>query len=276
MTAGQALAAAAAQLREAGVPDAARDARRLLAHAAQIEASRVTLIAPEDLAPEVAENFSALIRLRAERIPVSHLVGEREFYGRPYFVSRNVLDPRPETEMLIEAALAEPFSSVLDLGTGSGCILVTLLAEREGAVGLGVDTSEAACLEAAANAVRHEVARRADFVASDWFSGVEGQFDLIVSNPPYIAIGEMADLSPEVRRHEPWGALTDGADGLSAYRAIAAGAGAHLERHGRLIVEIGPTQAEAVREIFTEFGFSFLQVLPDLDARDRVVVAKRG
>ena len=272
-TAAQAMAAAAARLRAAGVDDPARDARVLLAHAARIEAARVTLIAPEDLEPEIAERYEQLISLRAIRVPVSHLVGEREFYGRRFKVSGEVLDPRPETETLIEAALADPFSRVLDLGVGSGCILVTLLAERSEATGLGVDISEAACLQASANAVLHRVQARAEIEQSDWFSNVAGRFDLIVSNPPYIAAGEMAGLADEVRRHEPELALTDGGDGLGAYRAIAAHVAGHLEPGGRLLVEIGPTQAEAVAAILTAAGLSDTGVVQDLDGRDRVVCA---
>lgn len=275
-TAAQAMAAATARLRAAGVPDPARDARVLLAHAARIEASRVTLIAPEELASEVAERYEQLIALRAIRVPVSHLVGEREFYGRRFKVSRDVLDPRPETEILIEAALAAPYARVLDLGLGSGCILVTLLAERTEATGLGVDISEAACLQASANAVLHRVEARADIRQSDWFQGVEGQFDLIVSNPPYIALEEMEGLSAEVREHEPDIALTDGGDGLGAYRAIAAGAMAHLAPGGRLLLEIGPAQGTAVSVLLEQAGFGGIAVLPDLDGRDRVVRAQKA
>lgn len=273
-TAAQAMAAAAARLRAAGVDDPARDARVLLAHAARIEAARVTLIAPEELDHDVAERYEQLIALRAVRVPVSHLLGEREFYGRRFKVSSDVLDPRPETETLIEAALAEPFSRVLDLGVGSGCILVTLLAERPEATGLGVDLSEAACLQASANAVLHRVEARAEILQSDWFSNVIGQFDLIVSNPPYIAADEMAGLSDEVRRHEPHLALTDGGDGLGAYRRIAAGVGQHLTPGGRLLVEIGPTQAADVCAIFAAAGLADLAVVPDLDGRDRVIRAR--
>lgn len=270
-TAAQAMATATARLRAAGVPDPARDARLLLAHAARIDAVRVTLIAPEDLAPEIADRFEQLISLRAVHVPVSHLVGERAFYGRRFKVSRDVLDPRPETETLIEAALAEPFMRVLDLGTGSGCILVTLLAEREMATGLGVDISDAACLQASANAVLHEVASRADIRASDWFENVSGQFDLIVSNPPYIALSEMDGLSDDVRHHEPEIALTDGGDGLGAYRRITTGLGAHLAPKGRAIVEIGPTQGAAVRAMLVAAGLADVRILQDLDGRDRVV-----
>ena len=273
-TAAQAMAAAAARLRAAGIDDPARDARILLAHAARIEASRVTLIAPEDLEPDVADRYEQLIALRAVRVPVSHLLGEREFYGRRFKVSKDVLDPRPETETLIEAALAEPFERVLDLGLGSGCILVTLLAEIPQATGLGVDLSEAACLQASANAVLHRVEARIDIQQSDWFSNVTDSFDLIVSNPPYIALEEMADLSPEVRQHEPDLALTDGGDGLTAYRALAAGVMKHLRPAGRLCLEIGPTQGQAVAAMLLAVGLSDIAILPDLDGRDRVVFAR--
>ncbi len=274
LTAAKAMAAATARLRAAGVNDPARDARVLLAHAARIEASRVTLIAPEELSPDIAERYEQLVSLRAIRVPVSHLLGEREFYGRNFRVSRDVLDPRPETETLIEAALSEPFDHVLDLGVGSGCILVTLLAERASASGLGADLSEAACLQASANAVQHNVQDRAEIVRSDWFERIEGQFDLIVSNPPYIALSEMQDLSPEVREHEPRMALTDEGDGLDAYRRIAAGAPDFLVAGGRLLVEIGPTQAKDVSALFDAAGLSDIRVIPDLDGRDRVVLGR--
>ena len=276
LTAARAMAAAAARLRAAGVADPARDARLLLAHAARIDAARVTLIAPEELSPEIAERYEKLVALRAIRVPVSHLVGEREFYGRRFKVGPEVLDPRPETETLIEVALSERFSRVLDLGTGSGCILITLLAERREATGLGVDLSEAACLQASANAILHRVELRADFRLSDWFSAVEGRFDLIVSNPPYIALDEMADLDDEVRRYEPPLALTDGGDGLGAYRRIAAGVADHLAPGGRLVVEIGPTQAAAVIALFAQAGLVDIRRVADLDGRDRVICARSG
>ncbi|MEM6760244.1 MAG: peptide chain release factor N(5)-glutamine methyltransferase [Pseudomonadota bacterium] len=271
MTAAEAMASAAARLRAAGVRDPARDARVLLAHAAKIDAARVTLIAPEDISPEISERYDHLVSLRCIRVPISHLTGRRAFFGREFRVSEAVLDPRPETETLIEAALAAPFSRVLDLGTGSGCILVTLLAERTHATGVGVDLSEAACFEASANAVTHGVADRAAIQTSDWFERVEGRFDLIAANPPYIAAHEMPTLDPEVREHEPRMALTDGADGLSAYRIIAAHAGAYLEANGRVLCEIGAGQGQDVAQIFDQQGWSKITVLTDLDGRDRVV-----
>jgi len=273
-TAAEALASAAARLRAAGVDDPARDARVLLAHAASVDAARITLIAPEDLAPDIAERFDKLVSLRAVRVPVSHLIGERAVYGRTFKVSGDVLDPRPETETLIEAALAAPFASVLDLGTGSGCILVTLLAERPLAVGMGVDLSQKACLQASANAVLHNVAMRADIRQSDWFDAVEGRFDLIVANPPYLSAAEMEEVAPELARHEPRMALTDEADGLTAYWMIARGAAEFLSREGRVIVEIGWQRAAEVRAIFVGAGWGDVRVLPDLDGRDRVVIAE--
>ncbi|WP_372573165.1 peptide chain release factor N(5)-glutamine methyltransferase [Ruegeria jejuensis] len=273
-TAAQAMVAATARLRAAGVPDPARDARVLLAHAARIEASRVTLIAPEDLAPEIAERYDHLIALRAIRVPVSHLLGEREFYGRRFKLSSDVLDPRPETETLIEVALSLPFERVLDLGVGSGCILVTLLAERPDATGIGVDLSEAACLQASANAVLHRVEDRADIRRSDWFGAVQGTFDLIVANPPYIALDEMPGLAAEVREHEPEMALTDGGDGLEAYRQIVASACDFLEPGGRLILEIGATQAKAVSALVRAAGLAQVQAIRDLSGHDRVILAQ--
>ncbi len=274
LTAAQAMVAATARLRAAGVADPARDARVLLAHAARIEATRVTLIAPEELSPEIAERYDQLISLRAIRVPVSHLLGEREFYGRRFRVSRDVLDPRPETEVLVEAALSEPFDHVLDLGTGSGCILITLLAERDTAFGVGVDLSEAACLQASANAVQHQVQSRVEILQSDWCANIGGKFDLIVSNPPYIALDEMQDLSPEVGEHEPRMALTDEGDGLGAYRRIAAEVPDFLMPGGRLLVEIGPSQGISVSALFDAAGLAETRIIPDLDGRDRVVFAR--
>ena len=273
-TAAVAMATATARLRAAGVPDPARDARLLLAHAASVDAARVTLIAPEEIAPEIAERYENLISLRAVRVPVSHLVGERAFYGRGFKISREVLDPRPETETLIEAALAAPFERVLDLGTGSGCIFVTLLAERVQATGVGVDLSEGACLQASANAVLHGVAARAEVLQSDWFEAVEGRFDLIVSNPPYLAQDEMQGIAPELALHEPAMALTDGADGLSVYRLIAGRAQEYLEAQGRVLAEIGWQQGADVRAIFQAAGWADVVILPDLDGRDRVICAR--
>ena len=251
----------------------ARDVRLLLAHAMGVEPGRLTLMARDPLAPEVFEAARELCRRRSNGTPVSHLRGYREFYGRRFGVCDKVLDPRPETEILIAEALNGSFSSVLDLGTGSGCILVTLLAERLDATGIATDLSPEALHVAASNAERHGVLPRAGFVVSDWLDAVGGRFDLIVSNPPYIALEEMASLSAEVL-HEPRMALTDERDGLSAYRIIARDAPAHLARGGRLLVEIGPSQGAEVSQLFRAAGLDAIRIVRDFDGRDRVVLGQ--
>ena len=272
-TAAAALTVAIGVLRAAGVPDPAQDARALLAHALGIDAGRLTLILPDLLPDGAGAAFQRLIARRARREPVSHLTGYRQFWGRRFDISAAVLDPRPETEVLIAAALSVPFARVLDLGTGSGCLLLSLLADRPDALGVGCDISLQALDVAAANADRLGLSARASLIASDWYARVPGRFDLIVANPPYIAADEMPSLSPEVRLFEPRLALTDGADGLTAYRAITAGALAHLTPGGRLMVEIGPTQGRAVVALMAAAGLQRIDILPDLDGRDRVVVA---
>ncbi len=273
MTAALALRAGTKALQEAGVPDAAVDARRLLAHALGISADRVTLVLADPLPDYVAELFSIYLHDRLRRRPVSQITGQRLFWGRPFRVTRDVLDPRPETETLVALALAGPFSRLLDLGTGSGAIALTLLAERPRARGVASDLSPAALTVAQHNATALGVADRVDFVRADWFDGMPDRFDLIVSNPPYIAQAEMAALQPEVRDWEPHLALTPGGDGLDAYRRIAAGAKDHLLPGGRVLVEIGTTQGSAVAELFRAAGLAGIQVIPDMDGRNRVVAA---
>nr|WP_255596760.1 peptide chain release factor N(5)-glutamine methyltransferase [Cognatishimia sp. MH4019] len=273
----------AAQLRAAGIAGAERDARVLLAHSAGIASDMVyppyshpQLVAAVTGQSDWGAKFHEAITARAGGRPVSKIIGARAFWAHRFLVTDDVLDPRPETEILVEHALAEPFSRLLDLGTGSGCILLSLLAERPAAHGLGVDISAAALSVAAQNAERLGVADRVDLIRSDWFSDVAGQFDLIVSNPPYIAADEMAGLAPDVRLHDPEIALTPGGDGLDAYRMLTAQAGGHLAINGRLMVEIGPTQAQAVSELMRGAGLEKITVHPDLDGRDRVVSARKA
>lgn len=269
----EALRRGAALLADAGVPGAAEDARLLLAHALGLPRHHLAAALAAPLPAEVLRRFDAALAARAARQPVSQILGRRAFWKHEFRVTRDTLDPRPETEALVEAALAEPFASVLDLGTGTGAILISLLAERPGARGVATDISAAALQVARDNAGRIGVA--ADFIESDWFARVEGEYDLIVSNPPYIALAEMDHLSPEVREWEPRGALTDEADGLSAYRAIAAGAPLYLRPGGRLLVEIGPTQGRQVAALMQAAGLVQPRILPDLDGRDRVVAARK-
>lgn len=276
MTLQEALTGAVARLRAAGVPDPAVDARRILAHVVGLDAGRLILMIHDPLEPEHAAEFDALIERRATREPVSHLIGGRDFYGRRFLVTRDVLDPRPETETLISLALEQPFERLLDLGTGTGCIALTLLAERAEAQAIAVDVSDKALAVAQTNAVALGVVDRVEFRTSDWFSAVKGTFDLIVSNPPYIDAAEMPDLSPEVRFHEPELALTPGVDGTAPYRIIAAGALEHLAPNGRLFVEIGYRQGPAVSAIFEGAGLTQVTVHQDLNGHDRVVSAIKG
>ncbi|WP_299933504.1 peptide chain release factor N(5)-glutamine methyltransferase [uncultured Pelagimonas sp.] len=273
------LAIATRRLTSAEVPDAGRDARRLLSYVLKVPPGRLTLFLPEDVTPELEVIYHTLIERRAERVPVSHLTGRRLFYGREFLVTPEVLDPRPETETLIEAALALPIHHVLDLGTGSGCILLTLLAETHTAKGVGIDLSPEALNVAYWNRNALDLGDRADLVQGSWFEPLtrtKATFDLIVSNPPYIGVDEMAGLSPEVRDHEPRMALTDEADGLTAYRHIIDHAGPFLSDGGRLMVEIGPTQGAAVAEMMRAANLQQVSTIPDLDGRDRVVLGVKA
>ena len=273
-TVGAALARAAAALAAAGVPDGARDARRLMAAALGIAPERVTLAAGDPLGAEAAAAFTRMVAERTRFRPVAQIVGRRLFWGREFAVTGAVLDPRPETETLVSAALAGPEpATVLDLGTGSGAILLTLLAEWPAARGLGTDIDAAALAVAAANAARLGAGDRARFARTDWTDGIAERFDLVVSNPPYLAAPEIAGLAPDVRDWEPRHALTAGPSGLEAYRRIAAGLPLVLATGGRVLVEIGPTQAEAVSALLAAAGLARVAVHRDLDGRDRVLEA---
>ena len=252
-----------ARLEAAGIPDAARDMRKLFDWAYAKGAASGD---PQDRDQPNAltrQHLEAAVAERVLRKPVSQIIGTRSFWRHDFHVTPDVLDPRPDTETLIDQALGETFQRVLDLGTGSGCIVISLLSERIQAQGVAVDLSEKALAVARGNARDIGVADRLTLLQSDWFSNVTGRFDLIVSNPPYIATSEMPDLAPEVRDHEPHMALTDGGDGLGCYRSIAAKAPDHLTRGGRLLVEIGLTQ-----------GLRDVQVIQDLNGHDRVVAAR--
>lgn len=269
-TAATALADAVRRLAAAGIGDPARDARRLLAHSLDLPAGRLTLALAEPMPADAAARFAAAIAQRVRHRPVAQITGSRSFWGRDFIVTADTLDPRPETETLIAAALARPAERVLDLGTGTGCILLTLLAEWPGAEGLGIDASAAALAVARRNAAALGLAGRARFALGDWAAGLAETFDLIVSNPPYIAADEIAGLAPDVRNWEPMLALSPGGDGLGAYRTLLPQAAARLAPGGRVMVEIGATQGPAVAAIGRAAGFEGT-VLPDLDGRDRVV-----
>ncbi|MCY4305021.1 MAG: peptide chain release factor N(5)-glutamine methyltransferase [Aestuariivita sp.] len=264
---------ATGQLRDVGVSDPIRDARILLAHALQVDYKDLPLATNEDLLPDTIQRYDTLIKQRAKRIPVSHLIEMREFYGRTFRINSKVFDPRPETEILVSAALTNSFQRVLDLGIGSGNIILTLLAEQLVASGIGVDICKDACYQAKLNALFHQVEQRIDIRQSNWFNNIDGQFDLIVSNPPYIAKEEMPSLSEEVRLHEPEQALTDGRDGLSAYANICRNVRKHLTLGGRLIFEVSPHKCMEVCKIVYEAGFDQVIIRSDLEKRPRVVIA---
>lgn len=273
-----ALADAAARLETAGVADAARDARRLMAAALGIAADRMTLVLGDPLGAAAAGAFAAMVAERERFRPVAQITGRRLFWGRPFRVTGAVLDPRPETETLVETALAGPMPRrILDLGTGSGAILATLLAEWPAATGVGSDLSVEALAVAVENARALGVSGRASFVRADWWEGLAGAgpFDLVVSNPPYVAEAEMAGLSPDVRLWEPRAALTPGPTGLEAYARIAAGLAPALAPGGRVLLEIGPTQGAAVSGMLAAAGLGAVAVHPDLDGRDRVVEGRQ-
>lgn len=272
-TANTALRNAIATLRHASIPDPARDARLLLAHAMHITPDRLTLHLNDTLNDATTTHFAHMIAARVTHQPVAQIIGHRLFWGRKFIVTPDVLDPRPETEILIIEALKSPAKTILDLGTGSGIILLTLLAEWQDAQGTGTDISSATLAVAQANAQALGLTPRTTFTLSNWFDLIPNRYDLITSNPPYIAAAEMRHLSPDVLNWEPHIALTPGGDGLAAYRAIAAGAAAHLTPNGRLIVEIGPTQGSDVCALFAAAGLHGPTTLQDLDGRDRVVAA---
>ena len=274
MTAAEALRFAVPLLKAAGIEDAAKDARLLLAYAMAITPDRLTLYLADPLSAEAKAIFDTAIKARESRQPASQIIGHRRFWRHTFAVTPDVLDPRPDTEILVAAALERPFARILDLGTGSGCILLSCLLDMAQSTGTGTDISASALNVARANAATLGVTR-ATFLQSDWCQAVTGHYDLIVANPPYIAADEMPTLAREVRDWEPHLALTPGGDGLRAYRIIAAQIPAHLIPGGRLMVEIGATQATAVTALFAAQGLTRVVIRQDYDGRDRVVMAER-
>jgi release factor glutamine methyltransferase len=269
---------AARRLREAKIATPELDARLLLCHAAGLSHEAYVAGINDALAPDAAARFEAHVKRRLEGEPVSRIIGVREFYGRPFRIDQSTLDPRPDTETLVEAALAlvdrETPLNILDLGTGSGCILLTLLAELALATGLGVDKSPAAVDIARRNAQILGVGDRAGFVAGDWLETVKETFDLVVANPPYLTAADLAALSPEVRDHDPKAALDGGPDGLSAYRRIVPSLGKALRPGGFALFEVGPDQAQAVLRLLAEAGLDAGEgqnLWRDLAGRPRVV-----
>jgi release factor glutamine methyltransferase len=271
----------AQSFRLAGIEQPEVDARILIGHALHL--GRAQILSQSDRVLEAREvsAINALAARRLRREPVSRILGRREFWSLPLDVSPDVLDPRPETETVVEAALdfvtrgglrAEKLR-VLDIGTGSGALLLALLSELPNAIGTATDVSVPALDIARGNAERNRLNTRATFVACNMADGVQGPFDLIVSNPPYIARAEIATLAPEVRDYDPALALDGGADGLDAYRLIANDARRLLAQGGRLFVELGVGQESAVRSLFANAGLNSGDARPDLAGIPRVLGA---
>jgi release factor glutamine methyltransferase len=265
----------------AGVEDAKVDARALICHALHIDRARLISDSQRVLDAREIDAISALAARRLKREPVSRIRGRKEFWNLTLNVTPAVLTPRPETETVVEAALdalgrdgrKKEKLRILDIGTGSGALLLALLGELPNAEGVGTDSSEAALAVARANAERNGLNERSTFVTCDIAKGVEGKFDLIVSNPPYVAHGDIAALVPEVRDYAPRLALDGGADGLDAYRAIAAQALPLLAPGCRLIVELGAGQEPAVASLFTKAGLRVTAARKDLAGIPRALIA---
>ena len=263
-------------LQAAGIEEAALDARLLLEAVCGTDRNDLLVHGEQPVAPEAEEKYFGWIGKRAGRIPLQQLTGEQDFMGLTFNVNEHVLIPRQDTEILVEEVLKELHDGmrILDMCTGSGCILLSLLHYSNDCEGLGVDLSAEALKVAGRNVLKvltPEKAEHAHFLQSDLFEKVEGKFEIIVSNPPYIASAEVEKLMPEVRDHEPRMALDGTEDGLHFYRRIIEEAGKHLVSSGMLFFEIGYDQGQAVSELMREHGYREVQVVQDYAGLDRVV-----
>lgn len=277
----EALRLLAQSFRLAGIESPEADARLLTAHALRVDRARLISEADRILEAREVTALSVLAARRLKREPVARIFGVKEFWSLPLALSDAVLVPRPETETVVETALDFVTRGglrlerlrILDIGTGSGALLLALLSELPNATGTGTDISTAALDVARANARRNELAPRCTFVACSMAEALSGPFDLIVSNPPYVARGDIASLAPEVRDYDPAVALDGGNDGLDAYRAIAGEARRLLAPGGRLIVELGAGQEGPVRALFTKAGLGVRSAHDDLAGIPRALSA---
>ncbi len=268
----------ARHLADAGIDSARLDARVLLARAMDIAPEN--LLTADAPTPAQLRQYGELIARRAAREPLAYVVGRKEFWGLSFGVGPGVLIPRPETETLLEQAFnafgdPEQPLNVLDLGTGSGCLLIAFLKYRPRARGLGIDRSSAALAWARGNAESLDVASRSTWYCGDWSSVDIGTYDVIFSNPPYLAKTEKGVLAPEIAQHEPAEALFSGEDGLEAYRALARLIARSLKPSGKTFLEIGLGQGDAVGEILGGHGLEILGVAPDLAGIPRCIAARR-
>ena len=272
----EALRQARAILAAAGLDDAALEARLLALEALGIGALDLLMHGDVPIGETGAVALAGFIARRLAREPVSRILGLREFWGLPFRLSPDTLVPRPDTETIVETALggiadrAAPLT-LLDLGTGSGAILVALLHELPNAWGIGLDRAPAALATARDNAALNGVAERAAFLCGDWANALAGRFDLVVSNPPYIPAADIPDLDPEVVLHDPLAALDGGPDGLAAYRILLGQAGRLLAPGGRLVLEIGYDQTESVSALGIAAGFPAPELTRDLGGRPRAL-----
>ena len=280
-TRAQALAELRRTLNEAGFETAALDARLPLLTALGIPATTLVTHPDTHLTAEESETLASFTRRRLNNEPVARIVGIREFWGLPFRLSPETLVPRPDTETVVGTALdllsdRQAPLRIVDFGTGSGCILVALLHELPRATGLGIDLSPGALATARTNADENGVGKRCHFALSRWADAVSGPFDLIVSNPPYIASGVIPTLDEEVREHDPRLALDGGPDGLEPYRILLSEAGRLLAPGGLLAVEIGYDQAEELRSLAGSHGLEILRIAHDLSGNPRCVAMRRS
>lgn len=278
---GDALRQVTARLNRAGVDNARLDARILLAQALGIDSMAVFSYPERRLSEQEWAAVQDFAHRREQREPVSHIIGRREFWSLTFKVTPATLDPRPDTETLVQALLDRVSDraaslSIVDFGTGSGCILLALLSELPNARGLGIDQSADALAVAADNARALGLDGRVEFRLGDWGAGLSGPFDLIVSNPPYIPAADMAGLEPEVTRYEPQTALVGGVDGLDCYRALAPDIARLLAPRGWAGLEFGQGQAADVSAIMAAAGLKTEEVRADLAAIDRCVILSSG
>lgn len=273
--------AAKDRLKDAGIDQPSIDARLMLEVAAGVTRTEIVTDPYRELTPEQMEMLDAFLARRARREPVSHIIGRKGFWKILLQVNKNVLTPRPETEVIVDEVLkafpeAMPFS-MLDLGVGSGTILLAVLAERPAAKGLGVDASSEALAVARDNAANLDLNNRAALMHGDWTAGLaDASFDLVVSNPPYIPTAVIDTLEPEVRDHEPRLALDGGEDGLEAYRLLAPEILRVLKPGGMFAVEIGYDQSKAVEALLNAAGAQQVRTIKDLSTHDRVVTGVKN